>query len=140
MENLKNIAPIEDFNWDAYENGDAGDLVGVEGDAPHRQRRVSNALKQLCAFVDDGTAQIGRGIKPHRAVGCLGDDPAVTVGLGQTTVAALIHVLPVVAHFQSDGFRHQLLFREPEHQNLRHLSDNEFCFIIRVWKRHSYWA
>ena len=23
MENLKNIAPIEDFNWDAYENGDA---------------------------------------------------------------------------------------------------------------------
>ncbi len=21
MENLKNIAPIEDFNWDAYENG-----------------------------------------------------------------------------------------------------------------------
>ena len=33
-----------------------GDLVGVEGDAPHRQRRVSNALKQLCAFVDDGAA------------------------------------------------------------------------------------
>ena len=23
MENLKNIAPIEDFNWDAYESGDA---------------------------------------------------------------------------------------------------------------------
>ncbi len=23
MENLKNIAPIEDFNWDAYENGEA---------------------------------------------------------------------------------------------------------------------
>ena len=23
MENLKNVAPIEDFNWDAYENGDA---------------------------------------------------------------------------------------------------------------------
>ena len=23
MENLKNIAPVEDFNWDAYENGEA---------------------------------------------------------------------------------------------------------------------
>ena len=22
MENLKNVAPIEDFNWDAYENGE----------------------------------------------------------------------------------------------------------------------
>ncbi len=22
MENLKNIAPVEDFNWDAYEKGD----------------------------------------------------------------------------------------------------------------------
>ena len=21
MENLKNITPVEDFNWDAYENG-----------------------------------------------------------------------------------------------------------------------
>ena len=23
MENLKNITPVEDFNWDAYENGEA---------------------------------------------------------------------------------------------------------------------
>ena len=23
MENLKNVAPVEDFNWDAYENGEA---------------------------------------------------------------------------------------------------------------------
>ena len=23
MENLKNVAPLEDFNWDAYENGEA---------------------------------------------------------------------------------------------------------------------
>ena len=23
MENLKNIAPVEDFNWEAYENGEA---------------------------------------------------------------------------------------------------------------------
>ena len=22
MENLKNVAPVEDFNWDAYENGE----------------------------------------------------------------------------------------------------------------------
>ena len=22
MENLKNVAPIEDYNWDAYENGE----------------------------------------------------------------------------------------------------------------------
>ena len=22
MEELKNVAPVEDFNWDAYENGD----------------------------------------------------------------------------------------------------------------------
>ena len=27
MENLKNIAPIEDFNWEAYENGEA--LTGM---------------------------------------------------------------------------------------------------------------
>ena len=30
MENLKNIAPIEDFNWDAYENGDATTTVSKE--------------------------------------------------------------------------------------------------------------
>jgi hypothetical protein len=23
MENLKNVAPIEDFNWDEYENGES---------------------------------------------------------------------------------------------------------------------
>ena len=23
MENLKNIAPVEDFNWEAYENGES---------------------------------------------------------------------------------------------------------------------
>ena len=62
------------------------DLVGVEGNAPHRQCRVGDALKQLCAFVDEGTAQIGGGIKPNRAVRRFGDDSAVAVGLGQTTV------------------------------------------------------
>ena len=31
MENLKNIAPIEDFNWDAYESGDAVTNVSKEG-------------------------------------------------------------------------------------------------------------
>ena len=30
MENLKNIAPIEDFNWEAYENGDAVSNVSKE--------------------------------------------------------------------------------------------------------------
>ena len=30
MENLKNIAPIEDFNWDAYENGDSVSNVSKE--------------------------------------------------------------------------------------------------------------
>ena len=30
MENLKNVAPIEDFNWDAYENGDATTNVSKE--------------------------------------------------------------------------------------------------------------
>ncbi len=30
MENLKNIAPIEDFNWEAYENGDAVTNVSKE--------------------------------------------------------------------------------------------------------------
>ena len=44
------------------------DLVGVDGNAPHRQRRVGDALKQLCAFVDEGAAQIGRGIEPDGAV------------------------------------------------------------------------
>ena len=30
MENLKNVAPIEDFNWEAYENGDAVSNVSRE--------------------------------------------------------------------------------------------------------------
>ena len=30
MENLKNVAPIEDFNWDAYENGDSVSNVSKE--------------------------------------------------------------------------------------------------------------
>ena len=30
MENLKNVAPIEDFNWDAYENGEAATGVSHE--------------------------------------------------------------------------------------------------------------
>src|SRR5574344_502134 len=30
MENLKNIAPIDDFNWDAYENGEAVTSVSQE--------------------------------------------------------------------------------------------------------------
>ena len=30
MENLKNVAPIEDFNWDAYENGEATSNVSHE--------------------------------------------------------------------------------------------------------------
>ena len=30
MENLKNVAPIEDFNWDAYENGDSASNVSKE--------------------------------------------------------------------------------------------------------------
>ena len=30
MENLKNIAPIEDFNWDAYESGDTLTNVSKE--------------------------------------------------------------------------------------------------------------
>ena len=108
------------------------DLVGVDGNAPHRQRRVGDALKQFCTFVDNRAAQIGGDIEPDGAVRRFGDDSAVAVGLGQTTVAALVHVLPVVAHLQGDGFGHQLLFGEPEHQNLCHLPDNEFCFIIRV--------
>ena len=91
------------------------DLVGVEGNAPHRQCRVGDALKQLCAFVDEGTAQIGGGIKSDSAVCSLGDNSAVAVGLGQTAVAALVHILPVVAYLQGDGFCHQLLFGEPEH-------------------------
>ena len=108
------------------------DLVGVDGNAPHRQRRVGDALKQLCAFVDEGAAQIGGRIKPDSAVSCLGDGSAVAVGLGQTTITALVHVLPVVAYLQGDGFRHQLLFGEPEHQDFCHFPDNEFCFIIRI--------
>ena len=35
--------------------------------------------------------------EPDGAVCRFGDDSAVAVGLGQTTVAALVYVLPVVA-------------------------------------------
>ena len=31
MENLKNIAPVEDFNWEAYENGEA--VTGMSHEA-----------------------------------------------------------------------------------------------------------
>ncbi len=30
MENLKNIAPVEDFNWDAYENGEAATSMSTK--------------------------------------------------------------------------------------------------------------
>ena len=30
MENLKNVAPIEDFNWDAYEKGETNSAVSRE--------------------------------------------------------------------------------------------------------------
>ena len=30
MENLKNVAPLEDFNWDAYENGESNTTVSRE--------------------------------------------------------------------------------------------------------------
>ena len=29
MENLKNVAPVEDFNWDAYENGETLSLIHI---------------------------------------------------------------------------------------------------------------
>ena len=32
MENLKNIAPVEDFNWEAYENGEA--VTGTSSRTP----------------------------------------------------------------------------------------------------------
>ena len=62
----------------------------------------------------------------------LGDNSAVAVGLGQTTVAPLVHVLPVVAYLQGDGFRHQFLFGEPKHQNLCHLPDDKLGFVVGV--------
>ena len=30
MENLKNVAPIEDFNWDAYESGETTTAIDRE--------------------------------------------------------------------------------------------------------------
>lgn len=58
--------------------------------------------------------------------------PAVTVGLGLAAVAAVVNVFPVVADFQRQGIRDQLLFGQPEHQGLGHLPDDEFCLVVRV--------
>ena len=38
MENLKNIAPVEDFNWEAYENGES--FAGASHDQRRRHRRL----------------------------------------------------------------------------------------------------
>ena len=43
MENLKNVAPIEDFNWEAYENGDAVSNVSRED----LEKDYYNPLKKL---------------------------------------------------------------------------------------------
>ena len=59
MENLKNVAPIEDFNWDAYENGET--VTNVSHDElekaydgtlrsihrkPGRQKRTARSVTQ----------------------------------------------------------------------------------------------
>ena len=108
------------------------DSVGIQGDAPHRQCRVGNALKQLHALGDDRTAQIGGRIQLRRAVGRFRERPAVAVGLGLSPVAAVIHVFPVVADFQRQGIRDQLFLGQPEHQSFRHFPDDKLCFLVRV--------
>ena len=52
MENLKNIAPIEDFNWDAYEQGEA--LTTVSHDEPEEDYD-SNLNKVNDREVGDGS-------------------------------------------------------------------------------------
>ena len=42
MENLKNVAPIEDFNWDAYENGET--VTNVSHDELEKADRKSTRL------------------------------------------------------------------------------------------------
>ena len=37
MENLKNVAPVEDFNWDAYENGE------TFGGASHEELEIDTS-------------------------------------------------------------------------------------------------
>ena len=43
MENLKNVAPIEDFNWDAYENGEA--VTGLSKD--ELEKAYDNTLNKV---------------------------------------------------------------------------------------------
>ncbi|MBQ8673062.1 MAG: 30S ribosomal protein S1 [Bacteroides sp.] len=43
MENLKNVAPIEDFNWDAYENGETVSTVSHE----EMEKAYDNTLNKV---------------------------------------------------------------------------------------------
>ena len=43
MENLKEVAPIEDFNWDAYENGEAT----TEASHEELEKAYDNTLNKI---------------------------------------------------------------------------------------------
>ena len=52
MENLKNVAPIEDFNWDAYENGETSSTISHED----QEKAYDNTLNNVTdREVVDGT-------------------------------------------------------------------------------------
>ena len=44
MENLKNVAPIEDFNWDAYETGESVASASHE----ELEKAYDNTLNKVC--------------------------------------------------------------------------------------------
>ena len=52
MENLKDVKPIEDFNWDAYENGEAASAISKE----EQEKAYDNTLNKVSdREVVDGT-------------------------------------------------------------------------------------
>ena len=49
MENFKNVAPIEDFNWDAYENGETVTNVSHED----LEKAYDNTLNKVVHWAKD---------------------------------------------------------------------------------------
>ena len=101
MENLKNVAPIEDFNWDAYENGESVASASHE----ELEKAYDNTLNKVNdREVVDGTAtSLTEGPSPalhiapvlfHKSVGELLGRNAIAHGrAGQVHiyVAELLH-------------------------------------------------
>ena len=69
------------------------------------------------------------------AVGAFGDGSSIMVDVYRAAVGSFITVFPVIAYVQGQAVCDKPFIRKLENQGIRHLSDNDPGFIIRVWLR-----